>query len=46
MEMQDLEFAQLVWIWGLQLGEWMNLRRDPELWTFNTVETAIDFEKI
>jgi hypothetical protein len=24
----------------------MNLRRDLELWTFNTVETAIDYEDL
>ena len=29
-------------LWGLQLSDWMNLRRDLELWTFNIVETAID----
>ena len=31
-------------LWGLQLSDWMNLRRDLELWTFNIVETAIDYE--
>jgi hypothetical protein len=29
--------------WGLQLSDWMNLRRDFELWTFNIVETAIAY---
>ena len=29
---------------GLQLSDWMNLRRDFELWTFNILETAIDYE--
>ena len=33
-----------VLLWGLQLSDWMNLRRDFELWTFNIVETAIDYE--
>ena len=32
-----------VLLWGLQLSDWMNLRRDIELWTFNIVETAIDY---
>jgi hypothetical protein len=27
----------------LQLNYWMNLRRDFELWTFISVETAIDY---
>jgi hypothetical protein len=42
MEMQDPEFAQLVCClaWVLQLSDWMILR---ELWTFNIVETAIDY---
>ena len=31
-------------LWGLQLSDWMNLRRDFELWTFNIVVTAIDYE--
>jgi hypothetical protein len=33
MERQNLEFAQLVscLLWGLQLNDWMNLRRDFEL---------------
>ena len=31
-------------LWGLQLSDWMNLRRDLELWIFNVVETAIDYE--
>jgi hypothetical protein len=35
METQSLEFAQLV-----------NLRRDVELWTFDIVATAIDYENI
>jgi hypothetical protein len=26
---------------GLQLSDWMDLRRDFELWTFDIVETAI-----
>jgi len=29
--------------WRLQLSDWMNLRRDFELWTFNIVGTAIDY---
>ena len=37
--MQSLEFAQLVSC--LALG--INLRRDLELWTFNIIETAIDY---
>ena len=28
---------------GLQLNGYMNLRRDIQLWTFNIVETAIDY---
>jgi hypothetical protein len=32
-----------VWIWGLQLSDWMDLRRDFEHWTFNTVEIAISY---
>ena len=42
----DAEVAQLVpvLLWGLQLSDWMNLRRDLELWIFNIVETAIDYE--
>ena len=32
-----------VLLWGLQLSDWMNLRRDLELWTFNTVETTINY---
>ena len=28
---------------GLQLSDWMDLRRDFELWTFNIVETAVDY---
>jgi hypothetical protein len=30
-------------LWGLQLSNFMNLRRDLELWTFNIVEAAIDY---
>jgi hypothetical protein len=33
-----------VFLWELQLSDWMNLRRGLELWTFNIVETAIDYE--
>jgi hypothetical protein len=33
-----------VFLWGLQLSDWMNLRRDLELRTFNIVETTIDYE--
>jgi hypothetical protein len=45
MEMQSLEFAQQVSYLdsGLQLSDWMDLRRDFELWTFDIV-TAIDYE--
>jgi len=45
MEMQSLKSAQLVSCsaWGLQLSDWLNLRRDFELWTFNIVETGIDY---
>jgi hypothetical protein len=45
MEIQSLEFAQQVscLALGLQLSDWMNLRRDFEFWTFNVVETAIDY---
>ena len=31
-------------LWGLQLIDWMNLRRGLELRTFNIVEIAIDYE--
>ena len=31
-------------LWGLQLSDWMNLRRGLELRTFNIVEIAIDYE--
>ena len=31
-------------LWGLQLSDWKNLRRDLELWIFNIVETAIDYK--
>jgi hypothetical protein len=46
MEMQSLEFAQLVTCLALEITviSWMNLRRALELWTFNIVETAIDYE--
>jgi len=46
MEIQSLEFAQLVSCpdLGTKLSDWMNLRRDFNLWTFNIVETAIDYE--
>ena len=46
MEMQSLEFAQLVscLALGITVISWMNLRRALELWTFNIVETAIDYE--
>jgi hypothetical protein len=37
-------WSLLVLLWRLQLSDWMNLRRDLELWTFNIVETAIDYE--
>ena len=44
MVMQSLEFAQLVscLAYGLQLSDWISIRRDFELWIFNIVETAID----
>ena len=32
-----------VLLWGLQLSDWINLRRELELWTVNVVETAIDY---
>jgi hypothetical protein len=35
-----------VFLWGLQLSDWMNLRRDLELWIFNIVENAIDYEDL
>jgi hypothetical protein len=45
MEMQSLKFPQLfpVLVQGLQLSDWMNLRRDFKLWTFNIVDTAMDY---
>jgi len=46
MEMQSLEFAHLVSclaLGGLQLCDWMDLRRDFELWTFNTVDITINY---
>ena len=33
-----------VLLWGLQLSDWMNLRRDLELWTVNIVKSVIDYE--
>ena len=46
----DAEFSLPSWfpalLWGLQLISWMNLRRDLDLWTFNIVETAIDYEDL
>jgi hypothetical protein len=27
--------------WGSELSEWMNLRRDLDLWTVNIVDTGI-----
>jgi hypothetical protein len=33
-----------VFLGGLQLSDWINLRRDLEFWTFNIVETAVDYE--
>ena len=42
MEMQSLEFVQLVSCLALGItSDWMSLRGDLELWTFNFVETAI-----
>jgi hypothetical protein len=32
-----------VLLWVLQLSDWMNLKRDFEFWTLNSVETAIDY---
>jgi hypothetical protein len=29
--------------WRLQLSDWMHLKRDFELWTFNFVEISIDY---
>jgi hypothetical protein len=45
MEIQSLELAQWfpVLLWVFKLSDWMNLRRDFEPWTFNTVETAINY---
>ena len=31
-----------VLLWELQLSDWLNLRIDFELWTFNIVDTTID----
>jgi hypothetical protein len=41
-----LEFTQLVsdLSLGINLSNWMNIRRDFGLWTFNIFETAIDNE--
>jgi hypothetical protein len=46
MKMQCLESAQLVSCLGLglQLSDWMDLRRYFELWNFNIDEAAIDYE--
>jgi hypothetical protein len=46
MEIQSLEFAQLVFCLalGITVNDWMNLRRDFELWNFNIVEIATDYE--
>ena len=45
MEMWSLEFVQLVSCLELelQLSNWINLRRDFELWILNIVETAIGY---
>jgi hypothetical protein len=32
-----------VLLWGLQLSNWMNVRRDFELWTFNIIEAVMDY---
>jgi hypothetical protein len=40
-EMQSLEFAQIISC--LDLGITIEIRRDFEFWTFNIVETAIDY---
>jgi hypothetical protein len=36
MEMQSLGFSSWfpVLLWGLQLSDWMNIRRHLEFWTF------------
>jgi hypothetical protein len=41
----DAEFGgcPAAFLWALQLSDRMNVRRDLELWTFNIVETAIDY---
>ena len=46
MEIQSLEFAQLVFCLalGITVNDWMNLRRDFELWNFNIVDTVLDYE--
>jgi hypothetical protein len=45
MEMQSLEFAQLISCLSLRITvKWMDLRRNLEFWTFNIVETAIDYK--
>jgi hypothetical protein len=44
MAIQSLEFAQLVSCFALgMLSDSMNLRRDFELWTFNIIDTTIDY---
>jgi hypothetical protein len=46
MEMLSLSLPSWfpVLISGLQLSDWMDLIRDFELWTFNFVKTAVDYE--
>ena len=43
-----MEFAQLAFdlALGLQLSDWMHIRRDFELQAFNIVETVIDYGDI
>ena len=43
MEIQSLEFTQMISYLALRIiFDWMNLRRDLELWNINTVEAAAD----
>jgi hypothetical protein len=48
----DIRHGDAVWslpswfpvlLWGLQISDWVNLRRNFELWTFNIVETSTDW---
>jgi hypothetical protein len=46
-DLQVCDLLFLFWFLGaLQLRDYMNLRRGFELWTFNIIETAMDYEDL